>query len=269
MVRWPDVRVASVLSQDDRAVNLIWLRWIAPHRLFRWDPPWGLHSLRIAPNPNVIKPQPLPLRRLVGFLHPGGRRRIRNLTPQHCPYYDHAAKAKPGRDARIRSDREVVHALDSARPIRQGQSSQTSAKHGSFFRIPSAERYAVPGASDCRNKRGFLDAHGVVGDRERKRHVEFVNRFLRSTEDTRRQRRAVYRMVLSPEDARGLDLKDLTTSVMGQIAEDAGRQDCRRGWPRSIAIPPTLTSTSSWLPTGRRPLATSEAWSSTGSAWLA
>jgi hypothetical protein len=68
----------------------------------------------------------------------------------------------------------------------------------------------------------LFDARGIVGDRERKRLVGFVNRSLRSTEDTRRQRRAVYRMVLSPEDARGLDLKELTRSVMGQLAQDAG-----------------------------------------------
>jgi len=68
----------------------------------------------------------------------------------------------------------------------------------------------------------LFDAHGTVGYRERKRLVTFVNRSLRSTEDTRRQRRAVYRMVLSPEDARGLDLKDLTRSVIGQLAQDAG-----------------------------------------------
>ena len=68
----------------------------------------------------------------------------------------------------------------------------------------------------------LFDARGTVGDRERKRLVEFVNRSLRATERTQRQRRAVYRMVLSPEDARGLDLKELTRSVMGQLAEDAG-----------------------------------------------
>ena len=68
----------------------------------------------------------------------------------------------------------------------------------------------------------LFDARGTIGDRERKQLVEFVNRSLRSTDDTRRQRRAVYRMVLSPEDARGLDLKELTRSVMGQLAEDAG-----------------------------------------------
>jgi hypothetical protein len=68
----------------------------------------------------------------------------------------------------------------------------------------------------------LFDAHGTIGDRERKRLVEFVNRSLRATERNQRQRRAVYRMVLSPEDARGLDLKELTRSVMGQLAEDAG-----------------------------------------------
>ena len=33
MVRWPDVPVASVHCQDDRAVNPSWSRWIAPLRL--------------------------------------------------------------------------------------------------------------------------------------------------------------------------------------------------------------------------------------------
>jgi hypothetical protein len=33
MVRWPDVSVASVHCQDDRAVNPSWSKWIAPRRL--------------------------------------------------------------------------------------------------------------------------------------------------------------------------------------------------------------------------------------------
>ena len=68
----------------------------------------------------------------------------------------------------------------------------------------------------------LFDAKGTIGDRERKRLVDYVNRSLRATSDTGRSRRAVYRMVLSPEDARGLDLRRLTRSVMEQLARDAG-----------------------------------------------
>ena len=46
----------------------------------------------------------------------------------------------------------------------------------------------------------------------------YVNRSLLVTSDTGRSRRAVYRMVLSPEDARGLDLRRLARSVMDQLA---------------------------------------------------
>lgn len=67
----------------------------------------------------------------------------------------------------------------------------------------------------------LFDARGSIGDLERKRLVEFVNRSLRATEQAHRQRRAVYRMVLSPEDARGLDLKQLTRAVMDQLAQAA------------------------------------------------
>ncbi len=68
----------------------------------------------------------------------------------------------------------------------------------------------------------LFDAKGTIGDRERKRLVEFVNRSLRATSGTHRSRRAVYRRVLSPEDARGLDLRKLTRAVMEQLARDAG-----------------------------------------------
>lgn len=76
---------------------------------------------------------------------------------------------------------------------------------------------------DKASPRGRLfDASGIIGDRERKRLVEYVNRSLRATERTGARRRAVYRLVLSPENARGLDLKDLTRTVMAQLAQDAG-----------------------------------------------
>jgi hypothetical protein len=68
----------------------------------------------------------------------------------------------------------------------------------------------------------LFDARGAIGDGERKRLVEFVNRSLKGSQETSTRRRAVYRMVLSPEDARGLDLKQLTRSVMAQLARDAG-----------------------------------------------
>jgi len=89
----------------------------------------------------------------------------------------------------------------------------------------------------------LFDANGTIGDRERKRLVEFVKRSLRAPEPVSGKRRAVYRMVLSPEDA------------------------CRRGVRLSTATPLIRTSTSSWPPTGRFPLATSAGSSSARRAW--
>ncbi len=65
---------------------------------------------------------------------------------------------------------------------------------------------------------------GIAGDRDRRELVSFVRRSLESTSrgqvDIGRVR-AVYRFVLSPEDARGLDLRQLARETMGQLERDA------------------------------------------------
>jgi len=67
----------------------------------------------------------------------------------------------------------------------------------------------------------------VAGDMERRRLGAYV---VRSTKGMRAQhtrdgvdrRRAMYRMVLSPKDSRGLDLRAITRSAMAQLELDAG-----------------------------------------------
>lgn len=66
-----------------------------------------------------------------------------------------------------------------------------------------------------------------VGDYERRALLRFVNRSLAGLpadllDPTRRRLPAAYRLVLSPEDSRGLDLRRLTRAVMNQLENDAG-----------------------------------------------
>ncbi len=69
----------------------------------------------------------------------------------------------------------------------------------------------------------LFDDRGTVGDRERKQVTAYIRRSIASlSAGGGRPGRAVYRMVLSPEDARGLDLRALTRATMAQLAEDAG-----------------------------------------------
>ena len=69
----------------------------------------------------------------------------------------------------------------------------------------------------------LFNADRTVGDRERRQLVEYVRR---STANRRPRTgapaRAVYRLVLSPEDARGLDLRAVARATMDQLALDAG-----------------------------------------------
>ncbi len=66
-----------------------------------------------------------------------------------------------------------------------------------------------------------------IGAYERQRLVSFVRRSLAGLPDRLLDRErgrlpAAYRFVLSPEDARGLDLRKLTREIMGQLESDAG-----------------------------------------------
>src|SRR2546428_3894847 len=84
---------------------------------------------------------------------------------------------------------------------------------------------------DKTSPRGQLfDAAGPAGDEQRR---DFVHYVARSTQELNRavgprsatSERAVYRLILSPRDAGGFDLKLLTRATMAQLAADGGRGD--------------------------------------------
>jgi hypothetical protein len=67
----------------------------------------------------------------------------------------------------------------------------------------------------------------VAGDAERRRLGTYVVRstqaiWPRLARDGVDRRRAMYRMVISPKNARGLDLRAITRSAMARLEEDAG-----------------------------------------------
>lgn len=69
----------------------------------------------------------------------------------------------------------------------------------------------------------LFDARGDVGKRERRLLTEHIVRSVAGLNGHgRTPARAMYRLVLSPEDARGIDLRQLTRTVMGQLEKDAG-----------------------------------------------
>jgi hypothetical protein len=90
---------------------------------------------------------------------------------------------------------------------------------------------------DTASPRGRLfDADATVGDRERQDLGAYIERSVAGTRQAGGPRsstdnRACYRMVISPEDARGLDLRALTRTAMDQLGQDAGTG----GLPRWIA----------------------------------
>ena len=78
-------------------------------------------------------------------------------------------------------------------------------------------RYAAH--RDRTNRQGRLFGRdGDAGDRDRRELGRFVTRSVQGRE----RGRAYYRFVLSPEDSRGLDLRQITRQVMAQIERDAG-----------------------------------------------
>jgi hypothetical protein len=79
------------------------------------------------------------------------------------------------------------------------------------------------GYRDQATKRGELfDRSGRAGDLERKALVAHVRRSLQHVRPGTRPQRAVYRFVLSPADARGLDLWELARATMRGLEKDAG-----------------------------------------------
>jgi hypothetical protein len=84
---------------------------------------------------------------------------------------------------------------------------------------------------DRASPRGQLfDAAGPAGDEQRRDFVDYVARSTHELHRAARPRsttseRAVYQFILSPRDARGLDLKRLTRTAMSRLAADTGRGD--------------------------------------------
>ncbi len=79
----------------------------------------------------------------------------------------------------------------------------------------------------------LFDAGGTAGDEERRALAAFIARAARATTpqvahdengDLVDRRRAVYRFVISPERASGLDLRQLTGAAVKQLEADAGGQ---------------------------------------------
>lgn len=67
----------------------------------------------------------------------------------------------------------------------------------------------------------LFDREATIGDRQRRDFLRYVGRSLQPDARASR-RRAVYQMVLSPEDARGLDLRAATRQVIAQLERDVG-----------------------------------------------
>ena len=77
------------------------------------------------------------------------------------------------------------------------------------------------------SKGRLFNAEKVIGDAERRSLTAYVVRSTaalpRPTEPSvKRPHRAVHQMVLSPEDARGLDLRLVARAMMARLEEDAG-----------------------------------------------
>ena len=70
----------------------------------------------------------------------------------------------------------------------------------------------------------LFSRQGTAGTKERKELVRHVRRSLPDARPDSRKTptRAVYRFVLSPEDARGLDLRQLARTTMGRLEQEAG-----------------------------------------------
>ena len=68
---------------------------------------------------------------------------------------------------------------------------------------------------------------GAAHDRDRQALADFIGRSVKGIENRpagRWPERACYRLILSPEDARGLDLRRLTGAAMEQLRQDVGTE---------------------------------------------
>ena len=69
----------------------------------------------------------------------------------------------------------------------------------------------------------LFDRDGDADERDRRRLTDYIARSVSSPAAAgRRPARAMYRFVISPEDGRGVDLRQLTLAVMSRLERDAG-----------------------------------------------
>ena len=68
----------------------------------------------------------------------------------------------------------------------------------------------------------LFNARGDADEGDRRKLADQITRSVAAPTHERRPPRAMYRLVLSPEDARGLDLRQMTRTVMAQLERDAG-----------------------------------------------
>lgn len=88
----------------------------------------------------------------------------------------------------------------------------------------SFTRYAAD-RDRARPEGRLFDAERTIGDEERRALVGYIRETTREDRAMGAERpgRAFYRMVISPEDSRGVDLRQLTRETMRQLERDAGR----------------------------------------------
>jgi hypothetical protein len=88
----------------------------------------------------------------------------------------------------------------------------------------SFTRYAADRDS-ARPEGRLFNAERTIGDEERRALVGYIRETTREDRAMGAERpgRAFYRMVISPEDSRGVDLRQLTRETMRQLERDAGR----------------------------------------------
>jgi len=95
--------------------------------------------------------------------------------------------------------------------------------HHEDFAADTSRMVRYLGYRDPTSQRGQLfDRAGKAGDLERKALVAHVRRSLRDLPSGGHPQRAVYRLVLSPADAYGLDLRELARATMRGLERDAG-----------------------------------------------
>lgn len=69
----------------------------------------------------------------------------------------------------------------------------------------------------------LFDGDGTIGDDERRALVRHIRETTLPEPGREAGGRAFYRMIISPEDAHGVDLRELTRRTMAQLQQDCGR----------------------------------------------